>query len=272
MKRTAPILVLLLAATPLFAKTKERVQLHCPLLDAQTTVLPQGVTTPWPKGEKLEFTLSWGPVAVGRADLWSKETVVTSTGTLMYHIVSTARSNAFTDAFFKVRDVNESWIDVSSLTSHGYIQVMREGGFIWDEWMTFDTATRRFDGLNEDRGGNVEQMHGEIPGPIHDILSALYYSRRQKLEVGKEFVIDVNSRKNWPLVVKITGTDTVKAAGQTYNCFIAEPQMREKGLFVQKGKRLRVWLADDKYHTPVMLKAEVFIGHITGKLAKITRD
>ena len=263
------LLTLLCAAVPSFAK--ERVALHSPLLDATTTQLPVNEPQVWPVGEKIELALSWGPITVGHADLWTKE-VVALDGESMYHIVSTARSNGFTDTFFKVRDVNESWIEVSSLTSRGYIQVMREGGFIWDEWMRFDEAARKFHGINEDRGGNVENMDGTIPGPIQDILSAVYYMRRQQLAVGKEFTIDVNSRKNWPLVVKVTDTQHLRLAGQNFNCFIVEPQMREKGLFVQKGKRLRVWLADDKYHTPVMLKAEVFIGNVTGWLTKITRD
>ena len=45
--------------------------------------------------------------------------------------------------------------------------------------------------------------------------------------------------------------------------------MRREGLFIQKGKRLRLWLSDDAARRPLLMKVEVFFGHITAALREM---
>jgi hypothetical protein len=45
--------------------------------------------------------------------------------------------------------------------------------------------------------------------------------------------------------------------------------MAREGIFVQKGKRLRLWFTDDPKRRMVMMKAEVFFGNVTAALREM---
>ena len=190
--------------------------------------------------ESLEYEVDWGVVSVGVATL-SAHDVVLFNGRLAYRIISTAHTAKLWDAFYKVRDSNEAWIDAYSLDSLGYLKNLREGRFFRDEWVLFYKDISRFLAQEKNRKGDVEYSQGEIPVPIHDILSSMYYMRNQDLKVP---------------------------AGD-FDCFKIEPLLREEGIFIQKGKKLVIWLSDDPRHIPVEMQAEVFFGHIKARLSKI---
>jgi len=270
MKRLSFLLIVF--ALPLCARAADkppRGRLYSPLDTAAGAKAPES-PAPW-YGERLEVAVGWGLITVGHATMEVSD-VVKCGDASCYHILSTAKTNSVTDKFFKVRDINESWIGVKDSASRGYLQLMREGHYLWDEWVLFDLAGKKFNGEWMDRGGNRDKMSGSIPGPVQDMLSSLYYVRAQKLEVGRDIILDVNNRENWPMVVKVTGREKLSLGIGKFDCFVVEPKVREKGLFVQKGKRLRVWITDDKYHTPVMMRSEVFIGNVTAWLTKLDRS
>ena len=79
----------------------------------------------------------------------------------------------------------------------------------------------------------------------------------------------MNTRQNWPLVVKVLRKEKVKTPAGRFDAFLVQPFLRHEGLFIQKGDRLRVWLSDDAKRVPVQMKVDVFFGSITAKLAKM---
>ena len=90
---------------------------------------------------------------------------------------------------------------------------------------------------------------------------------------GKDVVFDiVNREKQYPLVVKVLGKETVKTDAGKFNCWVVEPQFRGEGLFIAKGKSLKVWLTDDEYRMPVKMEAEVFIGSVYAELLAYQRN
>ncbi|MFH1620348.1 MAG: DUF3108 domain-containing protein [bacterium] len=223
---------------------------------------------PW-KGETLEYEISWGFIKVGTSDMSAKQTVMVSSRPC-YHIVSTAKSGSVIDTFYKVRDLNESWMDAFSFISMGYSKNIREGGYRRREWVVFDQENRVFRAESVGKSGTPSFKEGPLPGPVHDMLSSLYFVRSRPLEVGRDIIMDVNSTKNWPLVVKVIKKEKVKTPAGKFECFLLEPKLREEGIFVAKGKRLRVWLTADEDMIPVQMKAEVFIGHVSAELVRRT--
>lgn len=218
--------------------------------------------------EKLVLSVSWGLISVGEATL-GVDKIVMFNGRPAYHIVSEARSNSFCDAFYPVRDLNESWLDARTLTSLGYSKKLREGHFFRDEWVLYDRDAGTFVARRTDRDGHFAVRTGTIPAQVQDILSSIYFVRSHDLPAGGEVVVDVNTPDNWPLVVKVTGREKVKVAAGEFSAVLVEPAMRREGLFVQKGKRLRLWLSDDASKRTVMMKVEVFFGHITAVLRQM---
>lgn len=216
--------------------------------------------------EKLVYDVSWGVIGVGGATL-EVEDVVDFNGKPAYHVVSRATSNKFCDGFYKVRDLNESWIDARTLASLGYSKQLREGKYFRDEWVLFDAG--RWVAKWAGRDGNFTVAAGTKPLTAQDILSAMYYIRGKPLVVGQDLVLDVNTRQNWPLVVKVLRKEQVKTPAGRFEAYVVEPTLRHEGLFIQKGNRLQIWLSDDPKRVPVLMKVEVFFGSITARLAKM---
>jgi hypothetical protein len=219
--------------------------------------------------ETLIYDVSWGFLSVGEATL-SVPNVALLNGKPAYHIVSEAVSNKFCDNFFEVRDLNESWMDARTLTSLGYKKRLREGSFFRDEWVLYDTEKLAFLSKKVNRDATYEYGAGAIPPRVQDILSSLYFIRdRKDLSPGAEIVVDVNTKQNWPLVIRVIKKARVKTPAGTFETVLVEPFLRQEGIFIQKGKRLRVWLSDDEKKIPVLMQAEVFFGHITARLSKV---
>lgn len=102
-----------------------------------------------------------------------------------------------------------------------------------------------------------------------DTLASLYITRTRKLTVGDAFSLDVFSGRRYPLIVKVLRRETIKVPAGQFDCFVVEPFLTERGIFIQKGKKLQVWLTADDRKIPVMMKAEIFIGHVYAELTKI---
>jgi hypothetical protein len=218
--------------------------------------------------ERLIYDVSWGIVAVGRATLEVRE-AVRFNGVPAYHVVSEANSNAFCNTFYQVRDLNESWMDARAITSLGYSKKLREGRFYRDEWVLYDQPAGRFLSKKTARDGAFSWSAGTIPVQVQDILSSLYYVRSRALTPGTDVVVDVNTKNNWPLVVRVLRRETVTTAAGTFHCLVVEPALREEGIFIQKGRNLQIWLTDDARKVPVLMRVEVFFGHVTASLAKM---
>lgn len=218
--------------------------------------------------ERLTLRVSWGIFVVGEATL-EVENVVDFNGRPAYHIVSRAVSNDWCDSFYKVRDINESWVDAQALHSLGYSKKLREGHYFRDEWVLYDYKKKSQLWRSEGKDGNFQYGGGELPGAVQDVLSAIYFVRAKSLEPGKDIVLDVNTKKTWPLVVKIVKKEKIKVPAGKFDTILVEPELRDQGLFIQKGKKLQVWLSDDERRMPVQMKVEVFFGHVAAKLTKI---
>lgn len=218
--------------------------------------------------EHLTFNISWGIIAVGQATL-AAEHIVDFNGTPAFAIISEAKSNAFCDTFHKVRDLNESWVDVRTLGSLGYSKKLREGHFFRDEWVIYDHSAQTYQSRTTNRDGSFRVQTGTAPAFVQDVLSSLYYIRSRPLQVGGEVILDVNTRENWPLVARVIKREVIKTPAGKFNTILVEPALRREGIFIQKGKRLRVWLTDDERKIPVLMKVEVFFGHVTAKLVKM---
>ncbi|MCB4792363.1 MAG: DUF3108 domain-containing protein [Elusimicrobia bacterium] len=210
-------------------------------------------------GEQLEFNIRWKFIVVGYATM-SVKNIEKVQGRNCYHIVTEARTAAFFDNFFKVRDVNESWIDTKSFCSLKFRQQLSEGKYKNKETLVFDQAKQKYSVLET-------KKTGDIPLWVQDVLSSLYYLRSQRLSEGNTFNIDANSGgKSWPLTVKVLRKEKVNVPAGSFECFVVEPNIREgAGVFQAKGS-LNVWLTDDNKKTPVKMRSKIAIGSINADL------
>jgi hypothetical protein len=222
------------------------------------------VVPPFGVGERLVFQIKYGFVSAGTA-IMSIPELVSERGYLCYHIVSVAESSPWFAAFFEVRDSVESLLDVRHLVSRRFEKRVREGDFRSHDVVIFDHE--RHVAVYPEKKGRA------IPMPLdaQDILSSLYYVRMMDLEVGRSVYIENHAdRKNYPLEIKVLKRERVEVPAGEFDCLVVEPIMRASGIFRSEG-RLTVWLTDDEYKIPVLMKSKVVIGSVSAMLAELGR-
>ena len=225
---------------------------------------------PWAY-EQLKYGVYYTFIKAGTAYIRNRG-LVHINGRPAYLLQTTAFSAPVIDAFFKVRDVNQSWLDAQDFYSLGYGQSVREGGYRRDEWVTFDYENGRYEGKIQKKE-EPRDIAGPLDITVLDILTSLYHVRGQELVPGQDIVFDIiNREKQYPLVVKVLKKEEVKTDAGTFDCVLVEPQLRGEGIFVSKGKSLKVWLTDDEYKMPVKMQVEVFIGSVSAKLLEYKRQ
>lgn len=221
------------------------------------------------EGEDLTFAIKWGVVTGGYSTL-SVQGIEPFAGEPAYHIVSEAHSTGIVDTFYHVEDRNDAWMGALSPRSLRYEKRISEGKYKVHETVDYDHQNNRFkmEEVRFDKNTH-EVKEGDIPPNVLDIFSSLYYIRTLPLEVGKSYTIDVHSgKKTWPLVVHVKKREKIKVKAGKFDCFRVEPVLREPGIFISKGKKLEVWMTADERHMPVLMRSEVFIGHVSAELVK----
>jgi len=212
------------------------------------------------EGEKLVFSVQYGIVNAGDASLEVRN-IASLDSVDCYRIVSNARTNDVFSVVFKVRDRYESYMDTTELYSLRYEKHVREGKFKRDEVVDFDQ--RRHKAIYQDRDVRIAPR-------TQDVLSALYYVRTLPLEVGQSVsVANHTDGKNYPLVINVLRRETVKVDAGTFDCLVLEPILRGPAIFTQKG-RLTVWVTNDRYKMPVLMKSKVVIGSVAAVLKEYT--
>jgi hypothetical protein len=208
------------------------------------------------EGEKMVYSVQYGIVSAGEASLEIRN-ITTIGGTDCYRIVSNARTNDVFSVFFKVRDRFESYLDTTELYSVRYEKHVREGKFRRDDIVEFDQHAHT--AIYKDKTVPIAPR-------TQDVLSAMYYVRTLPLEVGQSIsVANHTDGKNYPLVIKVLRKEPVTVDAGTFDCVVVEPILRGPAIFTQKG-RLTVWLTDDRYKIPVLMKSKVVIGSVAAVL------
>ena len=223
-------------------------------------------------GETLKYNIGYSFIVAGVAELKTTR-VVDNNGVLAYEMRADANSHSVIDSVFKVRDINASWMDIGLGKSLGYWQSVKEGKYARDEWVIFDYKNHIFNNHKQDKHGNIKTQKVAFEGDeVLDMLSSLYYVRTKDLPQKGEVYFDiVNRKEQYPLKVVVHGKKKVKVKAGTFNCILVEPKFSGEGIFISKGKSLKVWLTDDKYKMPVKMAVEVFIGSVTAELTEYTR-
>jgi hypothetical protein len=219
------------------------------------------------EGEKLVFSVQYGIVNAGEATLEVRN-VAFLDSVPCYYILSNARTNDVFSVFYKVRDRFVSLMDTTDLVSLRYEKHLREGKYKADRTVVFDQKAHK---------AYYEDRVIPIAPRTQDVLSAMYYVRSLPLKVGNSIAVaNHTDGKNYPLLIKVLREERVTVEAGTFDCLVVEPFLRAPGIFNQKG-RLTVWLTNDKYKIPVLMRSKVIIGAVSAvlnryDLAKKFRD
>jgi hypothetical protein len=219
---------------------------------------------PFPVGERLTYSLSWGAIAAGTAlmEVAAREPLGSR---FVLRLLHTARSNDFVSVFYPVNNRVESFLDEESMLPARLILKRREGKRKNDIDVIFDQTARR---ATVTKDGQTETL--EVPPHVQDTLSCLYFFRAlSTFQPGQSIGIDVHhDKKNYHLELKVEGLERIKGPLGEFETVRVLAIMPFRGLFLNEGN-IRVWFTNDAARIPVLMRAKVIIGSISATLTGV---
>ena len=231
--------------------------------------LPE-IQAPWMKGERLTFSLGWGPIIAGTATLEVKPLADGKT-----EFLSFAQGNNAITRIYPVFDTVYTRVRNKGLMTEVFRKSLHEGTYHNKSVIRFDRAGGKAwlsDTVFTDKKFQVKRSSDTvvaIQGEEHSIMSAFYLVRSLPLEVGKTSrFAAVSGTKRYELKVLVHGREEIKSAFGKVPCIKVEPVLDGDGLFNSKG-RIFIWLTDDARRIPVLMECEIALGSIKAKLLKV---
>jgi hypothetical protein len=253
-----------------FSKINLRIVIQLVLVVVFSNAYPQKndnfrkqINNAFREGEKLTFDVKYGFVTAGIASFEIPK-IKKISGRDAYHVTFEVNTVPTFDAFFKVRDRYETYIDVEGMFPWRFEQHIREGKF-----------SRDFSAFFDQRKGKAKTSGGEfdIPKYVNDIVSAFFYARTldfSNLNVGDKIPLkNFYKDKVYDLDVVYHGKEVIEVAAGKFECIIVEPLVQEGGLFKNEGS-IMVWMTNDEAKMPVRVKTKVVVGAIDSDLTAYT--
>ena len=175
---------------------------------------------PYKIGEYAAYTLHFGVINVGFADLEITESVQLNNRQI-FHIVGKGRTAPFFDWFFKVRDVYETFIDTNTLLPLVFKRAVNEGGHLINQRYQFN---------HNDSRVITQDSSFFIPINTQDMLSAFFLARTFKKESiinGKSFYVPIfMDDENYHLEIKYLANEIIDTKWGKIDCMVFKPKMQ----------------------------------------------
>lgn len=219
---------------------------------------------PFRPGERLVFRLKWSFIPAGEAVL-EVLPIETLNGEQTFHFVMTAKTNAFVDAFYKVRDRIDAYTDIDMTHTVLYRKKQHEGSTKRDVVVTFDWQE------NEAQYTTDKEKRDPIaiqPGSF-DPLSIFYRARLFDPAENDEIEHPVTDGKKCVIgKARIVKREKLKLSSGTYDTYLLEPDLKHIGGVFKKSKKakIKLWVTADSRRIPVKIKSKVAVGSFVGEL------
>ena len=213
------------------------------------------VELPYIPGETLHYSLHYGWINGGLASLRISELDVS--GRKIHHAKAIVKTIGITDKLYKVRDVYQSYIDVKTGLPLKSIRDISESGYKWYNEVKFRHS--------ENKVISTRSGEHEVPDSILDVLSALYYARREllnNLKIGDNVRINTFfDDKLYPMTIRYLGKEKVKTKFGKILCLKFLPVV-EVGRVFDTEDDLTIWITADKNRIPIRIQMDLFLGSV----------
>ncbi len=226
---------------------------------ALATALPHGAAAqaaaapvPFQIGESLTYDVRFGAVKVGtgRMRVLGQEAI---RGRNAWHVRFSVTGGTL---FYKVNDVNESWMDVQTLNSLRFVQDLDQGS---------RERERRYE-IYPDRAVYRELVRGteerpSVSNPLDD-GSFLFFIRTVPLEVGQTYTFNRYFRPDRnPVVIRVLRRERVRVPAGTFDAIVVQPIIKTSGIFAEGGQA-EIWLSDDERRMMLQMRSRLSFGSL----------
>ncbi len=219
-------------------------------------------------GEKLDYSISYGVLQGGVASLQ----IVSDTymGKSVWHAKLLGKTTGVADAFFKVNDIYETYIDPATELPLLSVRNISEGRYRKYNEVIFDHKTRKDSAIliSDLTGVHITQQG------IHDILSCFYYIRNHYLPyydtLKKGDMITIMTwftDELYPIKMRFKGVEEIRTKAGRLRCLKFNP-VTEVGRLFKTEEDISFWFTADKNFLPVRIRFNIFVGAFTVEMVK----
>ncbi len=213
---------------------------------------PTDARVPFEIGESLTYDVRFGAIKVGtgRMRVIGQEEI---RGRNAWHVRFSVSGGTL---FYKVNDVNESWMDVQTLNSLRFVQDLNQGS---------RDRERRFE-IYPERAVYRELVRGTEERPsVNDPLddgSFLYFIRTVPLEVGQTYTFNRYFRPDRnPVIIRVLRRERVRVPAGSFDAIVVQPIIKTSGIFAEGGQA-EIWLSDDDKRMMLQLRSRLSFGSL----------
>ncbi|MFW6354117.1 MAG: DUF3108 domain-containing protein [Verrucomicrobiota bacterium] len=221
-------------------------------------------------GEVLVYKIGWSFFEVGEA----RVSIVADTfeGAPAWRMQMTARTNAFADAFYKVRNTTRAWLSPDLSRTLHYEGVQNEGKRHRETVLHFSPDGTRvaYEDLREE---SRRAPIAIIPG-TWDPMGITYFVRSLALEDGAQLVIPTTNGKELFLTeVEVVKRERRRFKSGRQHAILLEPNIKDLGGVFRKSDdaSVRFWFSDDERQLPLRMESSVAVGKFWAELVEIER-
>jgi hypothetical protein len=211
---------------------------------------------PFKPGEKLTYTVKFGPIVGGTASLILKQ--VTYNNNIVYHSVAQGKTVGIAEKLYGVIDVFESYFDTKTGLPQKLVRDVKEGNYKKHEEAFFDRTKNTAFSLRLD---SVIQ----VPQDILDMVSLLYFIRSldwNYIKPGDVIkTITYFDDEIYPFEIRYKGKEEIKTKFGKIKCHRFDPVV-EPGRMFDSEDDMQIWLSDDKNVIPVKVRFDLLVGSL----------
>lgn len=177
----------------------------------------------------------------------------------------------------KFRERVESTVEPISFTVEKTTILDEQGKRVRETKATFDRTKGRMTWtLRDPNNPDAEPRHKitDFSGQLQDVLSAIYYIRTQRLEVGKSFDIYIGDGGNvYTIPVKVEEKKRMKTVVGRVDVLRVTPELFGPGRLIEEEQgEFSLWITADARHIPVGGRIKTDYGTFDIKLKRVITD
>ena len=226
------------------------------LTSTDTITYPEVANSTFKVGEKLRYRVTYGFIDAGEAEIELKATSKKGAGRDLYHAVGTGKTLGSFNAFYRVRDTYESYIDQKSIMPWVFLRDVDEGGYKINQKYTFKQDEKTVNNGEEDF---------DITMGMQDMVSTFYKARTldfDGMKPGKVFSFKVfMDDEIFKMKIKYVKDETVKIRKGKFKCHKFVPVV-QKGRYFENEDDVQFWITADDNKIPVLVKAKIPVGTV----------
>ncbi len=250
----------------------------CALCSSSTRAQQPSVALPFARGEELIYQAEFSRALLRGIDV--AEFRFTSTSehiargvddSLVLHLTGDVVSKGLfpKSAGFRFHQHMDSTADPEPFTTLRMMRSEEQGKRVRQIEAVFDHQNHK--ATWSELKPNERTTSVDFTEPIQDVLTAIYYLRTQKLEVGKSFeVVISDSGRVYHVPVKVTERKNLDTAIGRVKAIRIEPALFGNDALLRAQGQLAIWLTEDDRRLPVRAQLKLDIGTFDIKLKHVT--